>query len=90
MLHAEDRGFDTEVTEISSLHLILLAALGYGIYSTSNRNEYHKQKQNMFLWSKAQSGSEADNLTAICDPCLDHVGFATSHKPKGFWGVLRG
>jgi hypothetical protein len=28
------------------IYLILQAALGPGVYSASNRNEYHKQKNN--------------------------------------------
>jgi hypothetical protein len=29
------------------MYLILPAALGLGVYSTSNRNEYQKQKNNV-------------------------------------------
>jgi hypothetical protein len=29
------------------IYPILLAALGPGVYSASNRNEYHKQKNNI-------------------------------------------
>jgi hypothetical protein len=36
-----------------SIYLILPAALGPGVYSASNRNEYQKQK-NMFLGSRAR------------------------------------
>jgi hypothetical protein len=32
---------------ISSIYLILLAALGAGVYSASNRNEYQKLKNNV-------------------------------------------
>jgi hypothetical protein len=31
----------------SSIYLILLADLGPGVYSASNRNEYQKQKSNV-------------------------------------------
>jgi hypothetical protein len=31
-----------------SIYLILPAALGPGVYSASNRNEYQKQKNNVF------------------------------------------
>jgi hypothetical protein len=34
-----------EVNEFFSIYLILLAALGSGVYSMSNRNEYQKQKK---------------------------------------------
>jgi hypothetical protein len=30
-----------------SIYLILLATLGPGVYSASNRNEYQKQKNNV-------------------------------------------
>jgi hypothetical protein len=36
-----------EVNEFFSMYLILPAALGPGIYSASNRNEYRKQKDNV-------------------------------------------
>jgi hypothetical protein len=32
---------------IFSIYLILLAALGPGVYSAFNRNEYQKQKNNV-------------------------------------------
>jgi hypothetical protein len=52
-----------------SIYLTLLAALGAGIYSASNRNEYQKQKI-MFLRSRARPVRKADNLTAICEPIV--------------------
>jgi hypothetical protein len=36
-----------EVIELFSIYLILPAALGPGVYSASNRNEYRKQKKNV-------------------------------------------
>jgi hypothetical protein len=36
-----------EVNEFISVYLIPLAALGPGVHSTSNRNEYQKQKVNV-------------------------------------------
>jgi hypothetical protein len=36
-------------SQIFSIGLILLTALGPGVYSVSNRNEYQKQKRKMFL-----------------------------------------
>jgi hypothetical protein len=36
-----------EVTEFSSIYQILLATLGPGVYSASNRNRYQKQKKNV-------------------------------------------
>jgi hypothetical protein len=44
------------------------AAVGPGVHSASNRNEYQKQKKIMFLGSKVWPVCTADNLTAICDP----------------------
>jgi hypothetical protein len=44
----EGRGFETRYSElIFSIYLILAVALGPGVYSASNRNEYHKQKNNV-------------------------------------------
>jgi type II secretory pathway pseudopilin PulG len=71
-----------------SIYLILLAALGPGVYSASNRNEYQKQKNNVFVRWSAASMYRADNLTAICDPILDSVGSLTSHNPIGLHGLL--
>jgi hypothetical protein len=42
----EDRGFDTRLGVFFLIYLILPAALGPGVYSTSNRNEYQKHKNN--------------------------------------------
>jgi hypothetical protein len=36
-----------EVSELFSIYLILPAALGPGVHSASNRNEYQKQKNNV-------------------------------------------
>jgi hypothetical protein len=52
-------GFDSiEVIEFFSIYLILTAALGPGVYSASNRNEYQKQKK-MILESKERPEREA-------------------------------
>jgi hypothetical protein len=55
------------VNECFSIYLILLAALGSGVYSASNRNEYNMQKI-MFLGSRARPVRRTDNITAICEP----------------------
>jgi hypothetical protein len=53
----EGRGFEPhEVNELFSVYLILPAALGPGVHSASNRNEYKKQRNNV---SGMQSGSGA-------------------------------
>jgi hypothetical protein len=47
MLQAEVRGFETwwgKYIFFLLMYLILSAALGPGVYSASNRNEYQKQK----------------------------------------------
>jgi hypothetical protein len=45
---SEGRGFETRRAElIFSIYLILSAALGLGVHSASNRNEYQKQKNNV-------------------------------------------
>jgi hypothetical protein len=54
---------------MSSMYLILPAALGTGVHSASNRNEYRKQKTNV-SGSRARPVSRADNLTAICEPIV--------------------
>jgi hypothetical protein len=47
-----------------SIYLILLAALGHGVYSAFNRSQYQKQKNKLWPVRKA------DNLTAICKPIV--------------------
>jgi hypothetical protein len=49
------------------IYLFLPAALGPGVYSASNRNEYQKKKVIMFPGSKARRVRRADNLTAMCE-----------------------
>jgi hypothetical protein len=58
-----------EVIEFFSIYLILPAALGPGVYSASNRNEYHKEKK-IFLGSRARLARKADNLTSINQPIV--------------------
>jgi hypothetical protein len=53
------------------IYLILPAALGPGVYSASNRNEYEKHKKIiMFLGSKVRRVRMADNFTTICEPIV--------------------
>jgi hypothetical protein len=42
---------------------------GPGVYSGSNRNEYHKEKNNV-PGSKARLARKTDNLTAIYEPII--------------------
>jgi hypothetical protein len=51
------------------LNVILPAALGHGVYSASDGNEYRKE-ENMFLATRARPVLWADNLTAICEPIV--------------------
>jgi hypothetical protein len=46
------------------IYLIFPAALGPGVYSISNRNEYQKEGENV-LGSKAWLARKTYNLTAI-------------------------
>jgi hypothetical protein len=52
-----------------SIFLILPAALGPGVYSASNRNEYQKLRNNV-SGSTARSVRRADNHAAICEPIV--------------------
>jgi hypothetical protein len=53
----EGRGFETRSGEWNfSIYLFLPAALGLGVHSASNRNEYQKQKNNV---SREQSAAGA-------------------------------
>jgi hypothetical protein len=49
------------------IYIILPAALGSGVHSACNRNEYQKQLK-MFLKNRARPTCKTDNLTAICEP----------------------
>jgi hypothetical protein len=57
------------VNAFLSIYLILLAALGPGVYSAPNINEYQKQIK-MFLESRVRPVRKTDNLTAICEPIV--------------------
>jgi hypothetical protein len=52
------------------IYLILPAALGPGIYSASNRNDYKKHTSNNVPGSKVRRVCRADNLTTICEPIV--------------------
>jgi hypothetical protein len=49
--------------------LTLPAALGPGVHSASNRNEYQKQKNNVSGEQSAAS-HKTDSLTVICEPIV--------------------
>jgi hypothetical protein len=66
----QGRRFETRWSQWTfSIYLILPAALGPGVYSAFNKNEYQKQKK-MFVESRALPVRRADNLTAICEPIV--------------------
>jgi hypothetical protein len=48
---------------------MLLAALGPGVHSTSNRNEFQKQK-NHVSEEKVLSVCRVDNLADVCEPIV--------------------
>jgi hypothetical protein len=50
---------------IFSIYLILPTALGPGVDSASNRNEYKDLRG-----GKGRPARKADNLTAICEPIV--------------------
>jgi hypothetical protein len=53
-----------EIIDFFPIYLILPPALGPGIYSDSNRNEYQK----IFLEIKALLTPETGDFSASCDP----------------------
>jgi hypothetical protein len=60
----KDRGFETRWGEL----LCFQFSIDPGVYSASDRNAYQKQKNNVFVGSRARPVRRADNLTSICDP----------------------
>jgi hypothetical protein len=67
-------GFETRLGKWThSIYLIFPQALGSGVYSASNKNEYQKQQQK-FLDSRARLTSP------LWADCLDNMGFSTSHN----------
>jgi hypothetical protein len=69
----EGRGFENRWGEWSlSIHLILSAALGPGLHSACNRNEYQKHNT-YFTGSRVWPVREADKLTPIFEPIIKLV-----------------
>jgi hypothetical protein len=73
---------------ILSMYLILSSALGSGVYSASNRNEYQKQKKKCF-WG-VEHCQCWQPYRHLWDNCLGNVGSLTSHNPIGLHGLLQG
>jgi hypothetical protein len=79
----EGRGFETRCGElIFSIYLILSAALGPGVYSASNRNEYQKQKNN-FHASHATLPMVTLNISPSTTLAFD---FGLDHPVHGGYG----
>jgi hypothetical protein len=51
-------------------YLIHPTALGPGVYSAYNRNEYQRKIKVMSLGTGERPECEADNPTAICEPSV--------------------
>jgi hypothetical protein len=64
-----------EMNEFLSIYLIVPAALSPGDYSASNRNEYQKQKNNVFE-GRMRPVCRADNLTTTYRPPRPVTGLA--------------
>jgi hypothetical protein len=87
----EGRGFEIRWGEwICSINLILPAALGPGVHSASNRNEYQKQKKE-HLWGIERG--RCSRLTTLSP----HVGLlprqlrsSASQDPVGLHGLVQG
>jgi hypothetical protein len=52
------------------MYLVLPAALGPGVHSASNRNEYQKHEENNVSGEWSAAGAGAYNLTAIYEPIV--------------------
>jgi hypothetical protein len=85
----EGRGFKTRLGErFLSIFLILPAALGPGVHSASNKNEY--QRENVsgdYIAAGAWGWQPHRHLSG---DSLDNVGSLTSHNLTGLHGRLRG
>jgi hypothetical protein len=65
----KDRGFDSRNHWVYLIYLMLPAALGPGVYSASNRNEYQKQKN---IISGGVKSSRCVRLT-ILEPSVSRL-----------------
>jgi hypothetical protein len=66
----EGLGFEIRWKEwLLSIYLIILDAVGPGVYSASNTNRYQRQKNN-FLGSKAAATCKIDNFSVISEPTV--------------------
>jgi hypothetical protein len=70
------------------MYLILPSALGSGVYSAFNRNEYQKQKNNICEEQSAAGAKGCQPYRYMRADCLYNVGFLTSHNRIGLHGLL--
>jgi hypothetical protein len=71
------------------IYLTIPAALGPGVYSASNRNEYQKQKNVSGKQNEAGAYGWQPYRHLWLD-CLDNVGSLASQDPTGIHGLLPG
>jgi hypothetical protein len=87
----EARGFETRRGKlISTIYLILPAALGPGVHSPSNRNEYPKQKNNVSVKVERGRCVGLTTLVQSVSRLSRQCEILTLHNPIGFYGLLRG
>jgi hypothetical protein len=62
-----------------------------GVCSAATRNEYQKQKINIFFtWGVEPGRCVRLTTSSLSADYLDSVGFSTDHNPIGLHGLLRG
>jgi hypothetical protein len=76
---------------LENVYLILPVALGPGVYSATNINEYQKERKEMFLGSRARPARKTDRLTAICEPTVltmwGHQHLTTLYASTACYGI---
>jgi hypothetical protein len=74
---------------LQAQRLLFPAALGPGVDSASNRNEYQKQRNKCFC---GVEDGRCVGLTTLPPSFsrLEDVGSSTSHNPVGLHGLLQG
>jgi hypothetical protein len=55
-----------------------LEVIGFFKWPNPSRNEYRES-----AWGKMRLARKVEDLTAICEPCLENVGASTSYNPMG-------